>query len=168
MWYHFLRGSGWGICIGDMANLGSDEINRCPYFWSSSRDHPLYYCPDELGAATSSIWNLEINCVLEDWKIALIATGLSLVVVIVLGIYLIYCKISRTKYQRRMAMMATTNQNVATTTSSNLQNAPSAPSYFDLNYSPTSNSITTNNKSNDPVNSEDNPPTYEEFLQSNR
>ena len=175
MWYYHFSSSGWGICIGDIHNLGSDEIDGsegCEYLWFSSRYHPQYFCPDELegATATSLNWNFEINCVNEDWKIALIAIGVSLVF-IVLGI-LIFCKIIRTKKQRRAREMAA-NQNVATyptspTTSSNLQNAPSAPSFYDLNYLRRSNSITANNKINNPVNSEDNPPTYEEFLQSKR
>ena len=70
--------------------------------------------------------------------------------------------------------MVASNQNEATyrtsstTTSSNLQNAPSAPAFSNLNYLPRSTSINTNNNANNPMNSEDKPPTYEEFLQSNR
>ena len=70
--------------------------------------------------------------------------------------------------------MVAANQNEATyrtsspITSSNLQNAPSALSFSDLNYLPRSTSINTHNKTNNPMNSEDKPPTYEEFLQSNK
>ena len=79
-----------------------------------------------------------------------------------------------TKLMRNKKPMVASNQNEATyrtsstTTSSNLQNAPSAPAFSNLNYLPRSTSINTHNKTNNPMNSEDKPPTYEEFLQSNK
>ena len=59
-----------------------------------------------------------------------------------------------------------TNQNVTIyTASSTLQNTPSAPPFSDLNYLPRSNYINPKNRNKNPMNLEDNPPTYEEFLE---
>ena len=68
---------------------------------------------------------------------------------------------------RNRKPMVAANQNEATyrtsspTTSSNLQNAPSAPAFSDLNHLPRSTSYKI-------IINPDKPPTYEEFLQSKR
>ena len=124
-------------------------------------------CPNEINEwhSGSKGINVKINCKLEDWKIILICTGVGLMIIFAY-------KVMKMRKQRQVWETAI-NQNVAAnstipTISINVTNTLPPPSYIDLNHSWTSNSINTKNETNYAVNSEDKPPTYEEFLQSNR
>ena len=170
--YYIVEEFHWYLCIGHISISASDNCSSEIFYhhlhengtWRSQQ----MLCPNEITewhSGSSMGHNVKINCKLEDWKIVLICTGVGLMVIFTY-------KVMRINKQRRAWRETTINQNVGTTPavptiSINVPMSP-PPSYFDLKFSWTSNSINAKDKTNDAVNSEENPPTYEEFLELSR